>query len=499
MIRGLSSNIIYLYNLVLLVGFIWFIIQYRGKGLPLLIIFLFFGGMFSDLGGKNVFEAYKILTLIWAVFLFVRYKLLPQNELIRQMQSKNETKKIARNFGSGRRINPKEIKQYRYLIFSFSIFLIYFIITSFFLNGDNFFLVFAQLSKYTIPVLLFFVMSKVKPQRRNLLILNKLFGQLIIIQILFNVAKLLIIGHPYEGLVGSITGIAGGGAGTSFPLLGLCWLELNTNMVVTNRKSILLIIGLLFIGFMTGKRAIWFIFPILFILMSIYVCKKQYFKKMAVIILLLPLFIYAGFRLIPSLNPDDKIWGRFDPEYAWNYAVKYSTGKESDSNNIKTGVGRIGALTLVWNKITNLDSYTKNTLFGYGCEYINAADAKYYNNSNYYFGINHRGSLTGIIMLFFSIGLLGVALFLLYLIQLFTSIRYGRLKWTLFGLVCFDYIFYNGQIINQPGMQVFFLFLLIYSDIRYTKDGSYISYRLHFLSRKAVSIRSDTSFFSYLA
>ena len=403
MIRGLTQNTILIYNLVLLVGFIWFCIRYKGNGLALLIIFLFFAGIFADLGGKNVFNAHKILTFIWAVFLFNRYNSFSQ------------------------------FKYFKLLVNSFIVFVLYFTISALLINGDNFLLVFAQLSKYVIPLLLFFVMTKQK--RENLLKLNKLFGLLIIVQILFNVAKLLVVGHIYEGLVGSITGVAGGGAGTSLPLLGLCWLALNTNMTVTNRKSIFLILGFLFIGFMTGKRAIWFIFPILFIILSIYVCKNQYFKKIAVIILLLPLLIYAGFRLIPTLNPDNNVWGSFDPEYAWNYAVKYSTGKESDSNKIQEGYGRIGALTLVWNKITNRDSYTKNTLFGYGCEYINAADAKYYSNSNYYFGIRGRGSVTGILMLFFSIGLFGVIFFLLYFLQLFAHVRYSRLKWTIIGLV----------------------------------------------------------------
>ena len=433
MIRGLTQNTILLYNLVLLVGFVWFCIRYRGKELPLFIIILFFGGMFSDLGGKSVFEAYKILTLLWAMSLVVRKK----------------------SFWL--------IKQYSTLILSFSVFCLYFIGTSLYINGDNFTLVFAQLSKYIIPFLLLFVMMYYARSRKYSKILNKLFEHLIIAQIIFTIAKLFIIQHPYEGLVGSITGVTGGGLGTTFPLLGLLWIALNTNMNL-KRKDIWMIIGLLFIGFMTGKRAIWLLFPIFFLLLSIYVYRRNFGKKLIYVIVLFPAFVYLGLRLSPTLNPDNKIWGEFDMDYAWNYSVKYSTGKKSNEDNIENGIGRIGALTLVTDQLTNVDYFTKETLFGYGLKYIYAADLDNYMDSQYYFGINSRGSLTGVIMEYFAIGIFGVILHMIFLILIFHPIKNHRLRFVMCFLVLFDYIFYNSMIIREPGMMVLMFYLIIYSN-----------------------------------
>jgi hypothetical protein len=389
--------------------------------------------MFSDLGGKSVFDAYKILTLVWAVSLVARKKSFSQ------------------------------IKQHIAIIISFSVFCLYFISTSLFINGDYFSLVFAQLSKYVIPFLLFFVMMYYSRSRQYDNLLNNLFKHLIIAQIIFTIAKLVIIQHPYEGLVGSITGITGGGLGTSFPLLSLLWIAVNTKMNLKS-KDIWMIIGLLFIGFMTGKRAIWLLFPIYFLLLSIYVFRRSYGKKIIYATLLLPAFIYFGLRLSPTLNPDNKIWGRFDMEYALNYSLKYSTGQKTNEDKIKKGVGRIGAITLVLDQLSKTNNYTKQTLFGYGCEYIYAADIGNYTNSKYYFGIDHRGSLTGVVLEYFAIGVLGILTHIIFLLLIFSPVKNHRLRFAMCFLLLFDYVLYNSMIIRDPGAMVLMFYLIIYSN-----------------------------------
>ena len=450
MFRNLSLNIILLYDFVILLGYIWFIIKYRKIGLVLLIISLFFHGIFADsqifFQNRYIYSFYKITILLWSIFYFFKYR------------SKNDRKK------------------YTSIITLFVLYASVFFISSI-INNDDYLLIFSQLSKFLAPFLLFFAIMHYTSIMKNNNIINVLFQKLIIVQIIFNIAKLIIIGHPYEGLVGSMSGITGGGFGTSFPLLGLLWIAVNTKMNLKN-KDIWMIIGLLFIGFMTGKRAIWLLFPIFFLLLSTYVYRRNYWKKLIYVIVLFPAFIYFGLRLSPTLNPDNKIWGKFDIEYAWNYSVKYSTGQRPDDDNIKKGKGRIGAISLAWDQFANANNYSKHTLFGYGCNYIYAADHDNYTNSKYYFGIDHRGSLTGVVLEYFAIGIFGIILHIIFLILIFIPIKNHRLRFVMCFLLLFDYIFYNSMIIRDPGMMVLMFYLIIYANRS-------VRQKIHFNYKKA--------------
>ena len=61
------------------------------------------------------------------------------------------------------------------------------------------------------------------------------FEDIIICQIVLCVVKVVILGGFLEGWVGSITGIAGGGLGTSLPVIALVWMALKNDMKFTSR------------------------------------------------------------------------------------------------------------------------------------------------------------------------------------------------------------------------------------------------------------------------
>ena len=65
----------------------------------------------------------------------------------------------------------------------------------------------------------------------------------------------------------------------------------------------LLVIGLLFIGFESNKRAIWFIMPVIIALMVLYVPRIKVSTKIIFLsIVAVPLVFYLGVRLTPTLN-----------------------------------------------------------------------------------------------------------------------------------------------------------------------------------------------------
>jgi len=58
-------------------------------------------------------------------------------------------------------------------------------------------------------------------------------------------------------------------------------------------------------------------------LLLVYLPKKKILGRLVYLTPLLPLIVYAGIRLNPTLNPDNKIWGKFDYDFA-NYLCDLS-------------------------------------------------------------------------------------------------------------------------------------------------------------------------------
>lgn len=422
------------------VSLIWLAFQYKGNKLALYIILLFSYGFFAYFG-KNAINAYKIITLIYAIYLLVIQPVFV-------------------------RLNNRLTT----IILFFILFLVSFLISSLWVNNDGFFLTFAQLNRYIIPVSLFFVIRKKAIRNpQSLEVLNKLFFQLLFLQIIYTVIQLFVI-----GIIEQLCGVfVGGAVGTSIPLLGLLWLGLNSNLQKMERKHWLFMVGLLLSGVVTGKRAVWFMFPAVFLLYGIYVAKNKYPKQVMSLIFLTPLFIYIGFKLVPTLNPDHKIWGRFDVGYAIDYATDYSLGREKKSGERVVGEGRVGANKLLWGYITSGD-FDEKSLFGYGSGKV-YAERTNYRNADENLGVNSKGSLTGVFQFYMGYGLVGTLLFLGYYLLIFFNIKYNRLRLVFLFVALYDFIFYVGTTAREPFLSVFLLYLILYSGTRYESTGKYLS------------------------
>ena len=443
---------ILLYNLVLLVGFVWFFYKYNKSELLLLIIVLFFGGLFMDIGnqliGKIIFGSVKrsrlgyliwqIGTLLWVGRYFIFHYPI------------------------------KMVKKNKNIVIIFILYCISNIISTLFFNGDKPIVVIQELSKDLIPFALFLILASKLRDSNSVMVLNTLLNRLIIAQIVFTIFKFIILFRPYEGLVGSITGLYNGGPGTSLPLLVLLLMALNTNMNL-KKKHLLLIVGLLFIGFMAGKRAVWLLFPILYIILSIYTYRRNFAKKILYVVVLVPIFFYFGLRLMPTLNPENVVWGSFDPEYSLNYGLKYSTGKRDFNDAGEEGYGRVGALLLVYERLTSYSFYSKNTLFGYGFAYFSNVSKAEYFDPTHWWGISGRGSITGVLLKYFSIGLIATVFYFIYIVKLILTVKNKRLKYTFLGVVLFDFIFYNATIITIPSLFVLLIFEILYANTQFIR------------------------------
>ncbi len=433
-VYDISNAQILLYNIPIVLSFLYLLFKYRSGSAYSLIVCLFFYGLVVDIsrvftGGRLIVNVYQILLLVWAVKIFLHRK---------QWNS----------------------MRHQCLVLVFLIYAVYYFHINILYHGDSTLLVISQFSKTLIPVLLFPEID-IQINRGYGEKLYNLFYQLLLFQMLFGVWKLVFLGGFLEGWVGSISGLQGGGAGTSLPLLGLIFWSIKSHMAFRSKKDWLFVGGLLLIGFAAGKRAVWVLFPLLFLLLYIVAYGKTIKPGSALMVLiLLPVFVYLGVRLTPTLNPEDKVWGSFNPQYAWEYALKYSTGSEGGGESIEKGVGRVGAVSLMLDMMKSSD---ESVLFGRGLEYMVYADHDDYLNADYYQGITSRGSITGIVSTFFTIGTIGVVLFILFICTLLL-LNKSRYRWVLLIMVLFDYVFYNAQSVSTMALFVLAIFLTIYTN-----------------------------------
>ena len=306
-------------------AFLWMAWRYRSSAFLLLLLCVGFEGTLTFWISGLTSQYMRVIYVLWVTYLVVKLKVW---DVIKgRMQV---------------------------LLWTFVVFSVYFIWDGLYMNDDTFLMTFSQYSKYFVPfatILLFAHYHNRTPAFT--VYFNRFFGEFILIQIISAIVKYALFRLNYwEGMVGTFGGIDGGGAGTSFPLVALAWVLVNTNMEIKGWKSWLFVAGLLLIGIATGKRAVIVLFPVFFLLFAIYVAQKRY-KRGVVIstLLLIPLFIYLGLRLTPSLNPDHKVWGRFDSKFALHYAEDYSMGKENKQGDRGKGNGRVGANILMYNRL----------------------------------------------------------------------------------------------------------------------------------------------------
>ena len=431
---------------VCIIYFCWLTYKWRKDHLANLLILLFMSGLWAFFG-KTMVNIMRIVTLLYAFNIAFRYRIF--------------------------NIPRTSIKN----IFIISgVFFIYYFLVSFFLNHDTLTIIFSQLSRYVICFIIYVVFYKMSTSNANFVYnYNTLFLYLFLLQIIITILKIILIGQ-FEPIVGSISYV-GGALGTTVPLLVLLWLSVNTNQNFS-KWVWLFMLAMMMVGFASSKRAVWVIVPGTFILYAFLVVKKRIGNTFKVLFAIAPLLFYFGLRLTPSLNPDNKIWGQFDPEYAWNYAMDYSMGQEDSEGDRGEGTGRVGGVKLLVNNyLLNWDAYFDiHNVLGYGNQYIYAAAYENYRNSDYYFGVNHQGALTGVFRIWIAIGTVGMVLIIIFILSFFRTIRYKRLKILLIGVIMFDYIFYSGTIIHEPGLLATYMYIIFLATFQYDSNGRFLAY-----------------------
>lgn len=368
-------------------------------------------------------------------------------------------------------------KKQKKLIFIFTLFSIAFIISSF-LNNDYILLFLNQYSRYLIPflALLFIPIYKnTHPNTDNYI--ENLIKKLLDFQIILSGINFLLLGL-HENIVGSISS-NGGSAATLLPVLGVLFIWQRKKRKF-EKKDWFYIVGFLFIGFVSMKRAIWIITPGIIFLLMYYVPRKRLNKSIFLLLPLFPLIFYLGLRLNPTFNKEQKVWGSFNFDYFYNYAYKYTFG-EKETKSI--GVGRGGATFLTFNSIFNSDQ--ELSLFGNGLLNMYGVGIDADEKHNAVMRISQLNSVTmatGFFQNYYTGGIIGVIFFLMYIFTVISLTKNKRLRIVLSLFFLWEYFLYANALIRIPALSFLFFYLIYkssFSTISYAVDRQLLQAKVH--------------------
>lgn len=333
-----------------------------------------------------------------------------------------------------------------FLFFLFS--LMYFLGSHY--SGSSYAVMINQYYKYLIPFGVFLAITKSRRFQENPDHYIRFIVKLIQFQIVFTIVKIIVIGFR-ENIIGSVA-TTGGAVSVTYALMGaLLFWRLRGEKLIGNDWLVLFSFLIIPIG--SNKRAIWLIFPMLLGLLMVKNVTKRSLKNISTILLLIPILVYFGFRFNPSFNPERVFWGSFDPEFAINWMINYSTG--ANRTNATLGYGRIGTAEVIVGNITQ-DPWSNTSLLGHGGSNIDEED------------IDPRslgiagGTVAGFAQDLIVYGWPTTVVFFLWSLSLIWAIRDRHNRLTILILLLWNYFFYTGGFLRSPANAFIFFITLAY-------------------------------------
>lgn len=436
------------------IALIYLLWKYRKDNTSLLFILLCFSRAFMFYG-TMVHNLYKVAMLLLCVYFF--YQLHAQ-----------------------RSYQQRDI----WILLTFALFSLQFMLSVLLFTQNTITIIVSQYARYVETLLLYFIIKRLIYQGRGDSLLQ-LFYDIGLMQILLSIIKMPLVGWQVEGLVGSLS-IPGGEMGTTIPILWfiILWRHKHGQF---GKWDWLYMLGLLLIGFTSAKRAVMFILPVVVAAFLIYVPKLRLQRTtIAYAIILIPLLLYLGVRLTPTLNPEHQVWGSFDWEYAIGYAETYQFGEEglqgqaesleqASSEQIQYSGGVIGSssrqieaegrggatIALIRLLIGNHETIDQDW-WGLGFNNMYGTDYGEFDKLPLTIHINHKGSATGLFQSYVTTGILGALCTILFCFSFLFYCRHRRLKYTLLAICAWEYFMYTGILFRTPIFMAV-LFVVIHS------------------------------------
>ena len=434
---------------MLLVYMLW---KYRRDSLLVFLVMLFFPRVFIFMG-KNVENLYKVSLLLMCLYTCWERKVW-------------------------KRYTTNDLGY----ILTFIVLTASFFYSTIFYSHDGWTIIFSQYAKYLEMFLLWFILKDAIFYRNEKDKILPLLYEVVILQIIISIFKLVVFRHQVEGLVGSFT-ISGGGIGTSFPVIGFYILYIYRKGIF-KKLDWWLIVGLFLLGWTTGKRAVWIILPIIIMLFFSYVRGVRLNKYMILGLLAFPIVIYFGARLTPTLNPEHQVWGSFDLQHVFDYANKYQFGEEGiegQSENIRESyqiaymggqyglrdeqieaAGRGNATIELFKLIFGPRTLTEQDIWGTGLSSFYSTTYEEFDKLPLTIHLSYKGAGTGFFQMYATLGVVGAILMTIFSLIPYFRIKHRRIKWVMLVFFLYDYFMYNATTCRDTHL-VAMIFICIFS------------------------------------
>ena len=307
-----------------------------------------------------------------------------------------------------------------------------------------------QYYKYFMPVAFYFGIKGLKLTMGQMNYYANLIIKFLWFQIGFSIVKLAIIGFR-ENIVGSVAN-TGGNVGVTMAVCGVIiyWLLKNKEFKGTDWWFVL---GLIIIPIASNKRAIWLLYPIILVFLITHFITRKTLRKLSYALLLLPVVIYMGFRLNPSFNPQKKVWGSFDPEYAIDFILSY-TGVSEEQRESDLAQGRWGSAIAVVSSVVSRPFETNN-LIGFPKARSGRLSFDSFEMEDY--GIAYGVITSGIVMMLLQNGWPATLFLILVYINMIYTIPDKRTRSVLMFFMLWDTFMYSGTVLNTTFHSMLFV------------------------------------------
>lgn len=256
--------------------------------------------------------------------------------------------------------------------------------------------------------LLFLAIINLELDEEKMKFLNNVLIFVFLAQIPMSIIKLFIYGQGETPL-----GLSAHAEPSIIPIIAIGFL---LSFYFFYQKKPIFILGIIaFVGFsIIGEKRAFILFLPVALAYFFWIAKDHLKISLKVVVIGILAFAFVGYltiRMNPSLNYQDKFWGKFDFQFFTNYILNYTT--HVSETGLSTG--RISTMITVFNNLNERGFIGLAFGYGPGCilkSMFASVDSR--ENISSKFGV--RYGINGINWLGIQTGYLGLALFIIFLL-----------------------------------------------------------------------------------
>lgn len=404
-----------------------------------LIVLIFWHGLFQFLGtitGIDIDNLYKILLVLYLMTLTWNRILLFSTK-------------------SDRKVNIA------FLLFAISFWF------TFYLRRGGIVTILSQFAfKYGFVFLLYHYLKDILGNNHKREYVKFVILQVLYIQIILSIIKIVLFGFGYEPIVGSISA-KGAGTAVVIPIISIIFFWLINDGKFTRKEWIIALL-IFVISVASGKRQPIVFFPLVLFALFTYVKSNVKFISLIKYLPIIFLVFFLGVRFTPSVNPEQKVWGSFDLSYVKDYALRYYFGTSNTDiifSDQYINQGRGGGFVYYFQPSRLTLNSIDELLFGKGrYEVATGAFGRFTATGRSDYGLEHSGLMGEAGAMLYSFGYVGTLFMVLLAVFIISKMENKKLALVLLLYYFWDFLFYYNQVIYSNQSALIVTFIVFYSN-----------------------------------